>query len=85
MSKIRNTGRTDKCGFRHTCYVATADQNLKDFHNSSLWIFSHLRVISRSQNKNTDFFHVFSLIVRVALMNKLEYPKIHVCLVNCAV
>ena len=29
--KIRNTGITDKWGFRHTCYVATASQNLKDF------------------------------------------------------
>ena len=37
MPKIRNTGITDKWGFRHTCYVATAAQNLKDLHNSSLY------------------------------------------------
>ena len=35
MSKIGNTGITDQLGFRYTCYVATATQNLKDFHNSS--------------------------------------------------
>ena len=28
---------TDKWGFRHTCYVATATLNLKYFHNSSQW------------------------------------------------
>ena len=37
MSKLRNTEKTDKRGFSHTCYVATATQNLKDFRNSSLW------------------------------------------------
>ena len=33
MSNIRNTGITDKRGFRYTCYVATSTQNLKDFRN----------------------------------------------------
>ena len=37
MFKIRNTGITDKRGFSHTCYVATATKKLKDFHNFSLW------------------------------------------------
>ena len=36
MSKIRNTEITDKRGFRYNCYVATANQNLKDLRNSSL-------------------------------------------------
>ena len=36
MSRIRNTRITDKRGFRRTCYIATATQNLKDFRISSL-------------------------------------------------
>ena len=43
MSKLRNTGITDKRGFPHPCYVATATQNLKDFRNSSLWTCSHIK------------------------------------------
>ena len=35
MSKLGNTGITNKWGFPHPCYVATATQNLKDFRNSS--------------------------------------------------
>ena len=50
MSKIRNTGITDQWGFRHPCYVATASQYLKDFHNSSLWPCSHVMNISRNEN-----------------------------------
>ena len=63
MSKIKNTWITDKRDFRHTCYVATAAQNLKDFCNSSLWTCSHLMAILKSQNKNTIFLDNFSLIV----------------------
>ena len=37
MSKIRNMGITDKWGFRHTCYIATAAQNLKDFKRLQFW------------------------------------------------
>ena len=36
MSKIRNTEITDKRGFQHPCYVATATQNLKDYFMDSL-------------------------------------------------
>ena len=54
-SKIRNTGITDKWAFRHTSYVVTAAQYLKDFRNCSLWTWSHLMtIILSSQNKNTD-------------------------------
>ena len=42
MSKIRSTGITDKGGFRYTCCVATATQNLKDFRNFSLCPWSHI-------------------------------------------
>ena len=63
MAKIRNTEITDKWCFRHTCHFATVSQNVKDFQNSSLWTCSHLMDILRSQHKNTDFFHDFSLIV----------------------
>ena len=63
MSKIRNTAITDKWGFRHTCYVATATQNLKDFHNFSLRTCLHLLVKLRSQNIFFDFLDDFSLIV----------------------
>ena len=33
--------KTDKWGFRHTCSVATATQNLEDFYNSNLWTCPH--------------------------------------------
>ena len=56
MSKIRYAGITDKRGFRHTCYVATTAQNLKDDRNSGLWTCLHLMAILRSQSENTDFF-----------------------------
>ena len=45
MSKLRNTGITNKRGFPHPCYVATATQNLKDFRNSSLWTYSHIKEV----------------------------------------
>ena len=50
MFKIRNTGITDKWDFRHTSYVATATQHLKDLPNSSLWTFSDVIDLSRSEN-----------------------------------
>ena len=55
MSKIRNTGITDKWGFLHACYVATATQKFKDFQNSSVWINSHIMDISRSEKKILAF------------------------------
>ena len=42
MLKIKNTGITDERGFRYTCYVATAAQNLKDFRDCSLWTCSYI-------------------------------------------
>ena len=42
MHKIGNTGMDDKQDFRYTCYVATANQHLKDFRNSSLCACSHI-------------------------------------------
>ena len=54
MSKIRNTGITGKWSFRHTCYVATATQNSKDFRNSSQWTCSHHMFMLNSKDKNTD-------------------------------
>ena len=60
MSKIRNIQITDKWGFRHTCYVATATQTLKDLRNSSLWTCSHRMAILKSQNKNTDFLMILA-------------------------
>ena len=62
MSKIRNTGINDKWGFRHTCYVATAAQNIKDFRNANLWTCSHPMAILRSRDKNTDFFMILALL-----------------------
>ena len=50
MSKIRNTETTDKRGFRHTCYVVTATQNLKDFHN-----YGHVHIIWTYQNAIFNF------------------------------
>ena len=43
---------TDKWGFRHTRYVATATQNLKDFRNSGLWTCSHLMGIATQNLKD---------------------------------
>ena len=60
MSKIKNTGLTDKW---HTCYIATATQNLKDFHNSSLWTCSPIIDMSRSENNFFFFLMIFGLIV----------------------
>ena len=37
MSKIRNTGLTDKWGFRYICYVATATQNGDYGHVYIVW------------------------------------------------
>ena len=60
MSKVGNTGISDKRGFRYTCYVAIATQNLKDFHNFNLWTCSHIMDMSRGQNKNDDFSRFWS-------------------------
>ena len=49
MSKIRNTGIADKGGFRHSCCVATATENLKDFRNSRLLSCSHHMAILKIQ------------------------------------
>ena len=45
MSKIRNTGITDKQAFRCTCYITTTTQNLNYFRNSSLWTCSHRPIL----------------------------------------
>ena len=48
MSKIGNTGITDKRGFRYTCYVAIATQNLKDsgrLTSSQLWTYFESKII----------------------------------------
>ena len=45
MFNIRNTGMTDKPGFRYTCYVATTTKHLKTFRKSSLWTCSHSMMI----------------------------------------
>ena len=55
MSKIRNTRITVKWGFRHTCYVTTAAQNLNDSRSS------HLMAKLRSQHKNTYFLLILAL------------------------
>ena len=68
MSKIRNTGITDKWGFRHTCYVASAAQNLKDLHNSSLLTCSHLMAILKSRNNNTHFVMILAWLCRFKFM-----------------
>ena len=60
MSKITNTGITDKWGLRHTSYVALATQNLKDFRNSSLWTSSNIMDISRSKNKILAFVRLLA-------------------------
>ena len=60
MSEIRNTGITAKRGFRHIFDVATAAENVKDFHNSSLWTCSHLMDILKSQNKKHVFFMILA-------------------------
>ena len=62
MSKIKNTGITDKWGFRYTFYVATAA--LKDFCNYSLWRCLHLMPILRSQYKNADFLMILASLRR---------------------
>ena len=36
--------------FRHTSYVVTEIQDLKDFHNFSIWKSSHIMDIPRSEN-----------------------------------
>ena len=38
MSKIRNTGKTDKRGLRNTSYISTATQNLK---TSAILAYGH--------------------------------------------
>ena len=69
MSKIRNTGITDKWGFRHTCYVATAAQYLKDFRNSILWTCSNLIAIIKRQaqaeiiKKSVILFWLFNMTI----------------------
>ena len=68
MSKIRNTGITDKWGFRHTCYVASAAQNLKDLHNCSLLTCSHLMAILKSLNNTTDFVMILAWLCRFKFM-----------------
>ena len=72
FKKVYNgsTGITDKWGFRHTCYVATAAQNLNDFRNSNLWTCSHIMVILRSQNKNTEFLTISASLCGFILMNE---------------
>ena len=53
MSKIKNAGITGTQGFHHTCYVATATQNLKDSspwtssHNNILWTYQGAKIICR--------------------------------------
>ena len=44
MSKVRNTRGADKWGFRNTCYVATAAQNLKDNRNNSM-VYGHVHIL----------------------------------------
>ena len=60
MSKIRNTGITDKWGFPQACHVATAVQNLKDFSKSSQWTWSHLMAILRRRNRKPDFLMILA-------------------------
>ena len=55
-------------GFRYTCYVATATQNLKDFRNSSLWTCSLLMAISRIENVYR-LFDDFSLFVSLSAVD----------------
>ena len=63
MFKIRNTGISDQWVFCHTCYVATATQNFKNFRNSSLW---HVHILAklRSQNKKTMFLMILACLCR---------------------
>ena len=72
MSKKRNTRITNKLGFRHNCYVATATYNLKDFCHSGLWTCSHLMTILRSQ-KNNDFFRFWFYCVALKLHCLFQY------------
>ena len=51
-------------GLLHTCYVATAAQNLKYFCNASLWTCSDLIATLRSQNKNTEFLMILAGLCR---------------------
>ena len=42
MSKIRNTGITDKWGLRHTRYVATATHSLK---TSTILVYGNVHIL----------------------------------------
>ena len=68
---VQNRGITDKLGFLHTCYVATATQNLKYFRNSSPWTCSYLMALLRSQNKNTDVLIILALLCRFEQYNTI--------------
>ena len=52
--KERNKQISDKWGFWHTCYVATATQNL-NYYISSLWVCSHIMDIIKKRKYNFDF------------------------------
>ena len=54
----KSYGKTDKWGVRHTCYIATATQNLKDFRNSSPWKSSHIMdIIIKKRKYNLVFLY----------------------------
>ena len=58
MFKIKNTEITDKWGFQHTCYVATATQNLKDIHNL---VYGHVHILwsYKEDEIKIPFFFLF--------------------------
>ena len=79
---MRNTGVTDQWGFRHTCYVATASQNLNDIHNSGLLACSHRMAILRSQNKNTDFTMISARLYRFNVPNYSSIIIVNITLLD---
>ena len=85
MSKIRNTGITGKWNFRHACYVATAAQNLKDFHNSSSWTCSHRLIMDllESQNINIDFLMISTWLCRFNVIKTFYNMLLNVTLCDC--
>ena len=53
MSKIRNTGITNKQAFWDTYHVATATQNLRVLQLYSMDMFTYYGHINRSRSENT--------------------------------